>query len=1331
MNDGFLGKKIFLYIVLLFSFFTLLSANDANEKISIQLKWKHSFQFAGYYAAIEKGFYKDEGLDVSVKEIDRTKSYIKEVVRNNSQYGVSDTAIVVSKIKGNDVVLVAQIFQHSPLVLMSKKVRNITTPYDLIGKKVMYSYKGTGGTPFRALILKTLGSFEDMDIKPFTSYQDFIDDKVDVISAYSTSQPYWLKTMGIEVNIIDPKSYGIDFYGDCLFTNKQEVANYPNRVAKVKRATIKGWKYALEHQDEIIDLIIKKYAPNKTKDQLKFEAKGTYQMILPDFIDIGTVDKHKYNQVAKLYYQLGLTNSKVLDNDFFYEDNKELNFTQKEKQWLKENPMVRIAVMRYWKYDKYGNNLHTDILKLLNKYGNIGLKPIKFDTWASGYNAAIEGETVHGIDNISWSKDREEKSFNYTKAYDFSPNYLVVKENSDIKSLEDLDNKTIILKKDSIDHKIINDTNLNIKVVDVNKDDEMYAKLANSNNIDAFMSYAVDKQKLRRFNLKIATTVYGKYSQTYIAISKKHPELQSIINKIYKIIPREELIALQNKIYEYDKLQFTTKEQDWINKHKVINFVSNKNREPFDFIDKDTQEYSGMASDYLKLVAKKTGLKFKLDPSKSWKDAMDNIDSKSVDFFPCTSKTHKGSAHLIYSSSYLEYPIVMVTKSDKGFLSNLDDLSGKKVVIEEGFSIAEIIKQNHSDLDVIYANGIKEALEMVSNNKAYAYVAMLPIASYSINKYNFFDLKIAGKTKYMQKLKMGLRKDLGQTGIDIINKAINSITKEEKIKIYNKWISIKFERSVDYTKIWQLSAIFLFFIIGTLYWNRRLSIEIKKRKQREKELEIANKKAKEATKSKSEFLANMSHEIRTPMNSIIGFSELLSKLIKDPVQKDYLNSIQTGGKALMAIINDILDLSKIEAGKFKIEKENVNPVNLFNEMYAMFHAKINQKNLTFIIDIDKNLPEVIEIDSVRVRQILLNIIGNAIKFTNTGTITLRVRCSFTNKQRTKLNLKIEVIDTGRGIAKEFQEKIFQAFEQTNADDAKIFSGTGLGLAICSKLVKLMNGTIEVKSEVQKGSTFTVNLYDINVGSHIETKNKDELPNIEFEPATILVVDDILGNRKLVTATLANENFKFIEAHNGKEAVDIVKDSNNKIDLILMDLRMPVMNGYEATNKIKEFNKDIPIVAFTASVMQRDLVQIKEHGFDGYLRKPIVHNDLIKELMEHLRYIIVQDIEEDVENIILDKEIIRDLPIILDKLKNEYKRKLNKIKDKGDFSLIKDLIEEIQKLAKDKSVDILVKYTQDILNSIDSFDIDKVSLLISKYDTIVEKLEILYEENKDE
>jgi polar amino acid transport system substrate-binding protein/two-component system sensor histidine kinase EvgS len=1323
---------IFKYILLVFILLTTLFAKN-NDEVIIQLKWKHSFQFAGYYAALEKGFYKDEGLNVKLKEIDLSKNFIDQVVNGEANYGVSDSSLAVSYVLGKPVVLIAQIFQHSPLVLISHKDSNIHTPYDLVGKKVMYSYKSTGSIPFQALILNTVGSFDNIKTLQFTSYKDFIDRKVDVTSAYSTSQPYWLKKQGIEVNIIDPKSYGVDFYGDNFFTSKDELELHPIRVQKMKRATLKGWKYALEHKDEIIDLIIKKYAPNKDKDTLEFEANGINGMINPDLIDIGYIDKNRYKHVLKIYHKLGVLKSSLLDDNFFYSKTDKLEYTQDELNWIKKNPMLRIAVMRYWKYDKDGNNIHTDILKLLNKYGNISLKPIKFDTWASGYNAAISGEIIQGISNISWSKDREENSFLYTRYYDFSPNYLIVKKTSNIKSLKDLENKTIFLKKEEIGHKIVKESVDSVKIIDVDTDKEMYKKLSQSKDVVAFISYAVNKELLEKYNLKVAKTIYGKYSKVHIALSKKYPELQSIINKIYNVIPPSELIALRNKKYNYEKLQFSTKEKDWIKKHPVINYVANNSWAPFEFFDTNTQQYSGMISDYKKLLTKKTGLIFNLIKVDSFDEAIEKINNKEADFYALALKNEQLSRTMNFSKSYLNYPIVIITKDDKKFISDLSILKGKNIVFVKGHIPIRDIKKDYPYLNIKEVNTIKDATDTISNDKAFAYLEILPSAIFAINQNSYSKLKIAGKTKYQSKLYMALRADIDKTGIDIINKVLESITIEEKNKIYNKWVSVKFENSIDYTLLWQLSGLFLLFILGSLYWNRKLSLEVEKRKKSEEQLKLANIKAQEATKSKSEFLANMSHEIRTPMNSIIGFSDLLAKTIKDPIQKDYLNSIQTGGHALMAIINDILDLSKIEAGKFQIEKQAINIKNLSKEIQTIFEVKINQKNLSFIVDINKNLPEVLILDSVRLRQVLINLIGNAIKFTTIGTITYKIDFKYKDDKKNSLDLIITIKDTGRGIPKELHKKIFDAFEQTSNDDATVHTGTGLGLAICSKLVKLMDGDIKLESEVQKGSDFIITLYDVEVGTTIQEEEEIfDIPDVEFENATILVVDDIAENRKLVNATLAKNNFTLLEAKNGQEALDIVKNHKENIDLILMDLRMPIMNGYEATIKIKELDTkhSIAIIAFTASVMNKDIEQINAHKFDGYIRKPVIHNELISILMQHLKYKIIETNHFHIDNEKLDKDTINNIPLVLEKLKGKYKIRLEQIQDKGDFSLIEELMNEIKDLAQTNSITIVEKYTNEILNAIHSFDIQKVSTLIKNYDTICNKLEDIYKENKN-
>ncbi|WP_072681489.1 transporter substrate-binding domain-containing protein [Arcobacter sp. LA11] len=487
-----------------------------------------------------------------------------------------------------------------------------------------------------------------------------------------------------------------------------------------------------------------------------------------------------------------------------------------------------------------------------------------------------------------------------------------------------------------------------------------------------------------------------------------------------------------------------------------------------------------------------------------------------------------------------------------------------------------------------------------------------------------------------------------------------------------------------------------------------------------KDLVKAKDIALSAAKHKSEFLANMSHEIRTPMNSVIGFTELLDKEIDNPVQKDYLQSIKRGGNALLGIINDILDLSKIEAGKLDIKKESINPKNLIGEVESIFHSKIISKNITFTIEIDENIPDFIIIDSIRIRQVLFNLIGNAIKFTEKGTIKLKVENLYKDEIKSKIDLIISVEDTGIGIDKKDLKNVFKSFEQSDQDDAK-YGGTGLGLAICSKLVSMMNGEIEVESKKGVGSIFRFRLYDIPVSSLGEqiTAKKLDFSNIEFEKATILVVDDIEENRKLVQASLKNFNFKIIMAENGELALDRLK--NIKIDLILMDLRMPVMDGYQTATIIKndEKLKNIPLIALTASVMGKDLEKVGEYGFDGYLRKPVILDDLIEEISKYLKFTFLNNITVEKQTNIstIDKSKLDE---VLGVLTTTLKEKWNEVKDKGDFLLIDSFVEELDDIAPE-GIEILSDYISQLKNNIDAFDIEKVDYLMNSYEKIIEEL----------
>lgn len=385
---------------------------------------------------------------------------------------------------------------------------------------------------------------------------------------------------------------------------------------------------------------------------------------------------------------------------------------------------------------------------------------------------------------------------------------------------------------------------------------------------------------------------------------------------------------------------------------------------------------------------------------------------------------------------------------------------------------------------------------------------------------------------------------------------------------------------------------------------------ITKRKELERELIVAKEQAEQSALAKERFLANMSHEIRTPMNAVLGFTDLLADTDLTGDQKEYVDSIQTAGKNLMTIINDILDYSKIEAGMMTLDEGPLSIRSIFSSLEMMFFSRAQEKNLQLVFECDKNIPEVLIGDPTRLTQVIINLVGNGIKFTESGGI--KIIAWLVNKTENSAAVIFQVHDTGIGIPSDKVETIFDRFNQVSNDTTRKYGGTGLGLSIVKKLVELQGGHVSVSSQLGRGS-----VVEFSIPFKYVPGEQEELPGKKGKPEKIisnagslvvLLVEDNLLNQKLAGRVLRNMGHEVELASNGKIAVE--KLQSKSYDLVLMDMQMPEMDGYEAAVYIrKELKNQVPIIAMTAHAMSGEREKCLNLGMNDYISKPFKAEDL--------------------------------------------------------------------------------------------------------------------------
>ena len=744
---------------------------------------------------------------------------------------------------------------------------------------------------------------------------------------------------------------------------------------------------------------------------------------------------------------------------------------------------------------------------------------------------------------------------------------------------------------------------------------------------------------------------------THALVPKSNRYLIPIINEGIKNLEIDTIVKLEKKwlpgypaffetLKENQLFGLTQTEQEFLSKNKKLLLGIDNGWKPIEYVN-ENGEFVGVTSEFVKIISKKLRIKLEPEIGNQWAVVLKKVKKGELDILSGVVRSKEREQYLTFTNSYISFSNVIVTRKDAAPLLNLNSLNGRKIASVEASINAERIIKYHPEVDLVRVATLNDGMEKLESGEVFGLMGNIAILANYINNTPGTKIHIALHTPYKNDLSFAVRRGL-EPLIPILNKVISQISEQEKNEILNRWLSVQVKVGTDFVTIleWGIPG-FLFLFMIIIYVGRsnsKMHHEIQLRKDTEKSLNVARvyaekalQKAEKANQSKNQFLANMSHEIRTPMNAIIGTAHLLEKMIEDKEQLKLIDILDLSSTSLLRLINDILDLSKVEAGKIELEDERFNLETLLTNVIKQVEINLSQldknksnKSIEIVLEFSSNLPSYVIGDRLRLSQIVLNLLGNAIKFTEKGNVKVKVSLKKDDDKNVELEFSIE--DTGIGMTKEQMTRLFKTYSQADTSTSRKYGGTGLGLSISKNLCQLMQGEMWAESELGVGSQFyftcvliktnqrrSGNLCSIsneNTPKRRQTDREETQSDILLNK-TVLIVDDNQINQTIAKKILANEGVKSEPAMNGEEAIS--KLASKEYDFVLMDIQMPGMDGYQTTKYIREELKmtTIPIIGLSANAMEQDIKAGLNAGMNDYLSKPINPKLMFESLITQL------------------------------------------------------------------------------------------------------------------
>jgi signal transduction histidine kinase/CheY-like chemotaxis protein len=650
-------------------------------------------------------------------------------------------------------------------------------------------------------------------------------------------------------------------------------------------------------------------------------------------------------------------------------------------------------------------------------------------------------------------------------------------------------------------------------------------------------------------------------------------------------------------------VELTDEEKAWLARNPVIRVGAESNYAPYEFQDSKGR-FIGVVADHLEIIRQRLGIRFEVYQLLDFTAVESKLRTRELDVVLALTRTADREEFLVFTKPYLHYVNVVVTRDDFGFVTGLRDFANERIAVVRGHSSQQLVARAYPDYAVTAYSDLLDALMAVSTGKEAGLVDDIFPIVYNIRYRQISNLKIATpieRALQPQGFSIAVRKDWPEL-VGILDKVLATIGQEEQREISNKWLSVRYESKIDYRAIWTAVAVFSAILLVAFFYIRQLNAQ-------RKALLTARAAAEAANRAKDEFLASMSHELRTPLHAILGYADMLrSGALSEPAGRGALATIAGSGRHLLSLIDDLLDLSRIRSSHLELNPAPVRVSELLEELVAMVRVDARNKGLDFVLEKSGDLPAAVQADGKRLRQILLNLLGNAIKFTDAGRVVLNVQARPLDDGRVQLRIVVE--DTGIGIAPNDMKRIFKPFEQAE-EGRRRESGVGLGLAISQELARLMGGRIEVDSRTEGGSRFEFTVALPVVEDEPPERPARSLPvGYEGPRRCVLVADDQEENRELLRHMLEPLGFDVALAADGQEAIEVA--GARRPDVVLMDLRMPVVNGFDAAYVVRGSpdRRPVPIVAASASTADLARAEADPRTFALCLRKPFQTEELL-------------------------------------------------------------------------------------------------------------------------